>query len=112
MDPRVVEIMKRVADMEDDAVRDTMQSTDKSATAILYHMLVQLCKGTALTIVLNSGSMDGAVVWRALSNRLGPRTETDCDDNATYVKFHFLTSGEPLRPSTTFEGFVTARCWH
>ena len=46
-----------------------LNPTEVEASSVLYFILLHLCKGPAMTIVVNAGHGQGAVAWRALCRR-------------------------------------------
>ena len=45
---------------------------DRDASAVLYHLLINLTQGPALDKVINAGEYEGLEAWRMLCDRYDP----------------------------------------
>ena len=54
----------------------TLTQSEASCSTRLYYMLVMLCKGTALTRVVNAGAQEGLKAWRCLFLHYEPTSLT------------------------------------
>ena len=69
VNPSLGELMK-TAETTEDIVEDVVLTpTEVESSSVLYFILLHLCKGPAMTIVVNAGDGQGAVAWRALCRR-------------------------------------------
>ena len=69
VNPSLGELMKTAETTEDIVEEVGLTPTEVENSSVLYFILLHLCKGPAMTIVVNAGHGQGAVAWRALCRR-------------------------------------------
>eukprot|EP00971_Amphidinium_carterae_P352084 6492417-Amphidinium_carterae.2 len=95
------------AETTEDAVDNLALSVDaSSASQTLYYILIMLCKGSALTRVVNSGTAEGLQAWRALCRFYEPKTATRHASLLLEV-LNFDFQGEPQERIAAFDRVVS-----
>ena len=64
--PRLSELMHHAEASLTPALNATISASDRSLSTQLHYMMVMLCKGSALTRVVNAGPSEGLEGWRSL----------------------------------------------
>eukprot|EP00971_Amphidinium_carterae_P319662 6353145-Amphidinium_carterae.1 len=97
------------AETTEDAVDNLALSVDaSSASQTLYYILIMLCKGSALTRVVNSGTAEGLQAWRSLCRFYELKTATRHASLLLEV-LNFDFQGEPQERIAAFDR-VVSRC--
>eukprot|EP00971_Amphidinium_carterae_P194206 3853846-Amphidinium_carterae.1 len=94
------------AETTEDPVDNLSLSVDASgASQTLYYILIMLCKGAALTRVVNSGASEGLTAWRALCRFHEPKTATRHASMLIEV-LNFDFQGDPQERIAAFDRVV------
>ena len=69
VNPGIGDLMTTAETTEDIVDEVGLTPAEAESSSVLYFILLHLCKGPAMTIVVNAGHGQGAVAWRALCRR-------------------------------------------
>ena len=71
-----IAVVMKSAELGEPVSNAELSEERRQASVELYHLLLNLCTGTAFNKVVNSGESEGGLAWKAIIERWDPKMRT------------------------------------